>query len=83
MISLAAFVVVVAGMRAAESIIVPFLLSVFIAVISAPMLFWLTKKGLPTWLALLIVIGGVIGVITGIVGLAYGVWDRYPRRAIG
>ena len=79
LISFAAFVVVVAGMRAAESILVPFLLSVFIAVISAPMLFWLTKKGLPTWLALLIVIGGVIGVITGIIALIGTSVDDFSR----
>ena len=79
LISFAAFVVVVAGMRAAESIIVPFLLSVFIAVISAPLLFWLTKRGFPTWLALMIVIGGVIGVITGIVALIGTSVDDFSR----
>ena len=51
LLTAAAFVVVVAGMRAAESIVVPFLLSVFIAIISAPSLFWLERKGLPRWLA--------------------------------
>ena len=40
----AAFVVVVAGMRAAGSILVPFLLSMFIAVIFAPPLFWMQRR---------------------------------------
>lgn len=35
---------VVTGVRAAEAIIVPFLLSVFAAVISAPTLLWLENK---------------------------------------
>ena len=65
----AAFVVVVAGMRAAESIVVPFLLSIFIAIISAPPLFWLERKGLPRWLAMLIVIGGIIAVGVGVTAL--------------
>lgn len=59
LITLAAFVVVIAGMSAAKVILVPFLLSAFIAIISTPPLFWLQHKGLPKWLALLIVILGV------------------------
>ncbi len=58
----AAFVIVVAGMRAAESLIVPLLLSAFIAVIAAPPLFYLQRRGLPDWLALLLVIAGVVGI---------------------
>ena len=60
LLTVAAFVVVVAGMSAAKVILVPFLLAAFIAIISAPPLFWLQRKGLPTWLALVIVIIGVL-----------------------
>lgn len=52
----AAFVIVIAGMRAAKSLLVPFLLAVFFAVIFTPPLRWLQKKGVPTALALLIVV---------------------------
>ncbi|NVM21608.1 MAG: AI-2E family transporter [Desulfobacterales bacterium] len=71
LLTIAAFVVVVAGMSAAKVILVPFLLAAFIAIISAPPSFWLQRKGLPTWLALLVVILGVlfIGLLTaGLVG---------------
>ncbi len=63
----ACFVVVVAGMRAAESILVPFLLSLFIAVICTPPLLWLKKLGIPNALAMLIVIAAIIvcGVLVG------------------
>lgn len=47
----AAFVVVVAGMRAASDILVPFLLAVFISIICSPLLFWLKKKGVRNGLA--------------------------------
>jgi len=60
LITIAAFVIVVAGMRAATDILVPFLLAIFISVISAPPLFWLQRKGLPTWLALITVIIGIL-----------------------
>lgn len=60
LITLAAFVVVVAGIRAAEAVVVPFLLSVFIAIISAPALLWLEKNRVPRWLAMLTVLGAII-----------------------
>ena len=53
---LAAFVVIVAGMKVSSPILVPILLAIFIATLSAPPLLWLEKKGLPTVLALLVVI---------------------------
>jgi AI-2 transport protein TqsA len=59
LLAVAAFVIVVAGMRAAEAILVPFLLSAFIAVIFAPLLIWMQGKGVPTPLAILLVVMGV------------------------
>ena len=66
LITLAAFVVVIAGMRAAEAIVVPFLLSVFIAVISAPSLLWLEDRRVPRWLAMIIVLGVIIVAAAGL-----------------
>ena len=65
LITIASFIVIVAGMQAAEVIINPFLLAVFIAIISASPMFWLQKKGVPAWLSILIVVLGIllIGVI--------------------
>lgn len=67
LVVVAAFVVVVAGMRASVSILVPFLLAAFIAIIGSPPLFWLKRKGLPSGLSLLIVILGIIciGLLVG------------------
>jgi AI-2 transport protein TqsA len=71
----AAVVVVVAGMRAAASLLVPFLLSIFIAIICAPPLLWLQNRRVPTWLALLLIVGvvgllgfSVVAIIGGSVG---------------
>ena len=79
LVTAAAFVIVVAGMRTAQPIIVPFLLSVFIAVISAPPLFWLEERGLPRALAMVIVISGIIAVAVGftaIVGPSIAAFTR-------
>lgn len=61
LIHLAALIVVVAGMKAASAIIVPFLLAVFLAIICSPLLFWLQRKGVPDLLGLLVILVGVAG----------------------
>ena len=62
--TLAAFVVIVAGMKSATVLLVPFLLSLFLAIISTAPMFWLQRKGVPSSLALLIVVIGIVAVIT-------------------
>ncbi len=56
----ASFVIIVAGMRAAQAILVPFLLSVFISIICSPLLFWLRRKGISMWVSLTAVIAIVL-----------------------
>ena len=48
----ACVVVLVAGLRAASSVIEPFLIALFVVILSLPVLFWL-KQRLPTMLAVL------------------------------
>jgi AI-2 transport protein TqsA len=56
LLTVASFVVVVAGMRAASSLLVPFFLAIFISIICAPPLFWLQRKGVPKGLAILLIL---------------------------
>jgi predicted PurR-regulated permease PerM len=56
-----AFVILVAGMRAASSLITPFLLAVFIAVVATPPLRTLRRRGLPNWAAMLLVVMAIAG----------------------
>lgn len=60
----AAAVIVIAGMKSAASLLIPFLLSVFIAVLSAPIMGWLRRKGIPEFLALILVLAGFM--LTGV-----------------
>ena len=64
---LASFIIVVAGMKAASDILVPFFLAVFIAVICAPPFFWLQRKGVPKLPALALIL-----VVILIAGLLFG-----------
>lgn len=63
LLTLASFVVVVAGMKAAQPIIVPFLMAVFLAVIASPALTWLQRRGIRRGLALTVVIFGIVVVV--------------------
>lgn len=67
LVSLAALVVVFAGMRAAQDLLVPFLLSGFIAIIAAPLMFWLTARRVPAGLALVVVLSLILllGMLVG------------------
>lgn len=73
LVVMAAFVVVVAGMKSAESLLVPFFLSLFIAIICSPPLMWMRSKGIPTGLALIIIISILVAAsvsIGAIIGTA-------------
>ena len=62
----AAFVVIAAGIKAAEAIMVPFLLAAFIATVAATPMFWLHRRGVPIGLAILAVIAGLLIVLFGL-----------------
>ena len=66
LLTTAAFVVVVAGMKAAEAILVPFLVAAFLALICGPPMFWLQRKGVPSAVALLIVVAVICGIAVGV-----------------
>ncbi len=55
-----ALVILIAGMKISAPVLVPFLLSVFIAVVTAPPFFWLRSKKIPAMLAVIIVISIVL-----------------------
>jgi AI-2 transport protein TqsA len=57
---LAGFIIVVAGMKAASSLLVPFFLAAFVAVICAPPLFWLQRKGVPKLMALVVILASIL-----------------------
>jgi predicted PurR-regulated permease PerM len=77
LLGFAAFVIVVAGMKAADTIVIPFLVSLFAAVLCAPPVFWLQRKGLPQWLAMAVVVAGIMGVGLGMATLLGSSINRF------
>lgn len=71
LLSVASFIIIIAGLRASQSIVVPFLLSIFVAVISAPFMFFLVKKKVPTWLSLTIIISLIL-IMLALMGVLLG-----------
>ena len=65
---LAGFIIVVAGMKASSPLLVPFFLAVFIAIICAPGMFWLQRKGVPKVIALVLILLAIL-----VVGFLFGV----------
>ena len=63
---MAALVVIAAGIKAAEEIMVPFLLAAFIATIAATPVFWLERKRVPSAVAITLVMVGIIVMIIGV-----------------
>jgi len=67
LLSLAAFIIIAAGMRAAQSLVVPFLLAAFVATIFAQPLYWLKNRGVPGWLAYIIIV-----IAIAVLGIGFG-----------
>jgi predicted PurR-regulated permease PerM len=51
-----AFIMVIAAMRQAQSLVVPFLLALFGALVTSPAVVGLQKRGLPVWAAVVVVV---------------------------
>jgi len=60
LVQFAAFVIIVAGMKASTVIIVPLLLAVFLSIICIPPLIWMQKHGIPSMIGILILMCSVI-----------------------
>lgn len=61
----AALVIVVAGLREIRPIALPFLVALFLSVLSAPLLGWLTRHRLPKWLAIIVTVLANVAVLAG------------------
>lgn len=83
LLSLAAVVVVIAGLREAAELLIPFLLAIFIAVICAPSVFWLQRKKIPRWAAVLLVVLVLWGAFLGLATLLGTSVNNFTRAMPG
>lgn len=77
----ASLVVVIAGLRAAAPIALPFALSLLLAILSLPLLLWLQDKRIPTTLAVLLTVLANIVCLGTIVLIVGGSVESFTREA--
>lgn len=62
----AGLIVIAAGIKTAEAVMVPFLLAAFLATIAATPVFWLHRFKIPVGIAITLVMISIIGVLVGV-----------------
>jgi len=60
LLGIAALMVILGALKQAEAIVIPIMLSLFIAIICAPPLAWMTSHRVPSWLAILLLVFGLV-----------------------
>lgn len=65
-------VIVVAGLKAAGSLLVPVLAAALLAVLCMPLMRWMRRRGLPSALGLVLVVLGLFGLSAGLTGVLAG-----------
>ena len=76
-------IIVVAGLKAAQAVIIPFLIALLLAILGAPAVFWLTQHRLPTVISVLLVVLVMLAVFSAfgavIGGSVNGFKNAIPR----
>ena len=69
LVTAAALVIIIGGINQAQSVLVSFLVAVFLAMLGTPSVLWLERKRIPSVIAVLIVVTGMITVLVIVGGL--------------
>ncbi|MGD0338269.1 MAG: AI-2E family transporter [Bacteroidota bacterium] len=82
LVAAAALVIIIYGINQAQSVVALFLVSVFLALIGTPPVLWLERKRVPSFVAVMIVMAGMITlllIIGGVVGASLSTFsDALP-----
>ncbi|NIM00512.1 MAG: AI-2E family transporter [Acidobacteria bacterium] len=79
----ASLIIVIAGLQAAKSLILPFLLAMFLAMVTLPLLNWMQDKKVPTGVAVLLTLILALSIVVGL-GVMIGgsvaqIGDEIPK----
>ena len=77
----AAVVVVLAGLKAAQSLVIPFLLALFLAIICFPVVAWLTSRKVPVGIAVLAVVVVLLAAFSGFGAIVGGSVNEFTAFA--
>ncbi len=76
----AALVIVFAGLREAQALVLPFMFSVFLSLLAAPAVLWLRRKRVPTLVAVGLVVACIMGALTTIASVVGGLVNEFARE---
>lgn len=79
LLSIAAIIIILAGIKAAAEIIVPFLLALFIAIICSPIIKAMTTRRIPQWLAITLLFILILLVFFSLFGLINGTVREFTQ----
>jgi predicted PurR-regulated permease PerM len=81
LLTVASLVVVIAGLNAAQTVIIPVLLALLLAILCTPAVFWLRDHRVPTVAAVLLVVVVLLGVLTAFGVLVGGSINGFVEAA--
>ncbi len=81
LIYVAAFVIIIAGLMAAQKVIIPILIALFISIVCAYPVMWMQKKGLPNGIAILIMLTGILVMFFGFGGIVGNSLSNFSQEA--
>jgi predicted PurR-regulated permease PerM len=77
----AAVVIVIAGLKAAQSLVIPFLLALFLAIICSPAVTWMTQRRIPAALAVLAIVIVLLAFFSGLGAIVGGSVNEFAAFA--
>ena len=77
----AAVVIVIAGLKAAQTLVIPFLLALFLAIICSPAVTWMTQRRIPVAVAVLIVVIVLLAFFSGLGAIVGGSVNEFTAFA--
>lgn len=80
LLTTASLIIVIAALKIARPILVPLMVSAFLAVLTAPMVLYLKKHRVPPWFGVPIVVLLTISVMAGVAGLVIGSLNTFVQR---
>lgn len=81
LLTVASMVILIAGLRAAASLVIPFLLSLFLALLTLPLVAWLQGRRVPTFAAVLIAVLVNVLAVAAILALVAGSFQAFTAAA--
>lgn len=82
LLSVASFVIIVSGLRAASELLIPIMLGLFLAILSLPILNWLDRHGVPRPLAIVLTIAFDLLILLSLLLLASGVIPEFQSKRL-